>query len=78
MILDAGEDPNRFNPIGAHSHSTLLHQAALNGHLDVVKLLVDRGAKTNIKDILFGGTALDWAKHAAKKDVERFLSGKTA
>ena len=44
VLLDAGEDPNRFNPVGGHSHSTPLHQAAGNGHLDVVKLLVERGA----------------------------------
>jgi ankyrin repeat protein len=28
LLLDLGEDPNRFNPQGAHSHSTPLHQAA--------------------------------------------------
>ena len=32
MLLDAGEDPNRYNPVGAHSHSTPLHQAAVGGH----------------------------------------------
>jgi len=75
MLLDAGEDPNRFNPIGGHSHSTPLHQAAGNGHLDVVKLLVARGTKTDVKDILFGGTPADWASHAGKEDVEAYLRG---
>ncbi len=32
LLLDAGEDPNRYNPIGAHSHATPLHQAAAGGH----------------------------------------------
>lgn len=73
ILLDAGEDPNRFNPVGGHSHSTPLHQAAGNGHLDVVKLLISRGAKTGIKDILFGGTPAGWASHAGKKDVEEYL-----
>ncbi|PYO46906.1 MAG: hypothetical protein DMD72_11490 [Gemmatimonadetes bacterium] len=27
VLLDAGEDPNRYNPDGFHSHSTPLHQA---------------------------------------------------
>jgi ankyrin repeat protein len=27
VLLDAGEDPNRFNPEGQHSHATPLHQA---------------------------------------------------
>jgi len=73
ILLDAGVDANRFNPVGAHSHSTPLHQAAANGHLDVVKLLVSRGAKTDVKDILFGGTPAGWAKHAGRKDVEEYL-----
>ena len=73
LLLDAGEDPNRFNPVGAHSHSTPLHQAALYGHLDVVKLLVERGASLKTKDILFGGTPEGWANYAGKKDVEEYL-----
>jgi len=32
LLLDAGEDPNRYNPVGFHSHSTPIHQAALAGH----------------------------------------------
>jgi ankyrin repeat protein len=40
-LLDAGEDPNRFNPPGTHGHSTALHQAALSGHEAVVQLLGD-------------------------------------
>ena len=41
LLLDAGEDPDRYNPVGAHSHSTPLHQAAYYGHEDVVHLLVE-------------------------------------
>jgi Ankyrin repeats (3 copies) len=73
LLLDAGEDPNRFNPVGGHSHSTPLHQAAGNGHLDVVKLLVERGARLDVKDIIFGGTPAGWAAYAGKKEVEAYL-----
>lgn len=76
LLLDAGEDPNRFNPVGGHSHSTPLHEAAGNGHLDVVRLLIERGAKTDIRDILFGGTAEGWATHAGKKDVAAYLQAR--
>ena len=76
LLLDAGEDANRFNPVGAHSHSTPLHQAAGNGHLEVVELLIARGANPHVKDILFGGTPAGWANHAGKKDVETFLREK--
>ena len=73
LLLDSGEDPNRFNPVGGHSHSTPLHQAAGNGHLDVVKFLVERGAKLDVKDIVFGGTPAGWAAYAGKKEVEAYL-----
>ena len=49
MLLDAGEDPSRYNPVGCHSHSTPLHQAALAGHIDVVRLLVERGARLDFR-----------------------------
>ena len=53
LLLDAGEDPNRYNPVGGHSHSTPLHQAAGSGHDEVVRLLVERGARLDLKDILW-------------------------
>src|SRR6266550_796908 len=43
LLLDAGEDPNRYNPKGNHGHSTPLHQAVWAGHDAVVQLLVERG-----------------------------------
>jgi len=75
MLLDAGEDPNRFNPPGGHSHSTPLHQAAGNGHLETVKLLIARGARTDVTDILFGGTPEGWAAYAGRTEVENHLNG---
>lgn len=73
LLLDAGVDPNRYNPVGAHAHSTPLHQAALAGHLDVVRLLVERGARLDIRDIHFHGTALDWAEHGGQSEVVAYL-----
>jgi ankyrin repeat protein len=73
LLLDAGEDPNRYNPEGAHSHSTPLHQAALAGHADVVRLLVDRGARLDIRDIHYRGTPLEWAEYAGRTQVAEYL-----
>ena len=73
LLLDAGEDPNRYNPPGSHSHSTPLHQAALAGHLDVVRLLVERGARLDIRDIHHDGTPLEWAEYAGRGQVLDFL-----
>jgi len=73
MLLDAGENPNRYNPVGGHSQSTPLHQAALAGHLDVVRLLVERGARVDLKDTLWHSTPAEWAQHAGKTEVEVYL-----
>jgi hypothetical protein len=70
-LLDKGEDPNCYSP--GHRHSTPLHQAALAGKLETVRLLVERGARRDLKDTLWNGTAADWAEHAGQTTVERFL-----
>jgi hypothetical protein len=75
LLLDAGEDPSRYNPSGAHAHSTPLHQAALAGHLPVVRLLVDRGARRDIRDTIHDGTPLQWAEYVGRADVVEFLRG---
>jgi hypothetical protein len=78
LLLDAGEDPNRYNPVGGHSHTTPLHQAAGGGHEEVVRLLVERGARLDLKDILWRATPADWAGHAGKKEIEGYLRDKMA
>ena len=72
-LLDAGEDPNRYNPVGGHSHSTPLHQAAANGNADLVRLLVDRGANLDWKDTMWQATPAEWAKHEGKTEIEAYL-----
>ena len=57
ILLDAGEDPNRFNPLGGHSHCTPLHQAAGYGTVELAQLLIECGARVDIKDVLWKGTA---------------------
>jgi ankyrin repeat protein len=69
LLLDAGEDPNRFNLEGNHAHTTPLHQAVLGGHEAVVRLLVARGARLDIRDTIWHGTPLGWALHGGKPQM---------
>jgi ankyrin repeat protein len=73
LLLDAGEDPSRYNPDGNHSHSTPLHQAVLAGHDAVVRLLVERGARLDIKDTVYQSTPLGWAMYAGQTEIEKYL-----
>lgn len=73
LLLDAGEDPNRFNPDGLHSHSTPLHQAALAGHLDVARVLIAAGACTDTRDLEFHATPLGWAEHGGQTVMVEYL-----
>jgi Ankyrin repeats (3 copies) len=73
ILLDAGEDPSRFNPEGFHAHATPLHNAIWNDKDDVVRLLVERGARLDIKDKIFLGTPLDWAVYGKKDELAEYL-----
>lgn len=72
-LIDAGEKLNRLNPDGFHSHSTPLHQAAFAGHLDAVRLLVEAGARRDIRDTMWDGTPLGWAEHGGRTAVAEYL-----
>jgi ankyrin repeat protein len=73
LLLDTGTDPDRFNPDGIHAHSTPLHQAVSSDRLDVVRLLVERGARLDVRDLLYDGTPLDWALHEHRAEIAAYL-----
>ena len=78
LLLDAGEDPNRYNPDGFHSHSTPLHQAVCADHADTVKLLVERGAHLDIRDTIHQSTPLGWAIYCEKPAIAEYLRSQSA
>jgi ankyrin repeat protein len=61
-LLDEGVDVNTRYRYGA----TALSYAADHGRLDVVKVLLARGADVNVKDTFYGATPLTWASSPAQ------------
>lgn len=70
FLLEQGADVNEKYK---HNH-TLLHSASLYGDLEMVKLLVESGAKLSKND--FGLSAFDSASESASEsaDVMKYLS----
>jgi len=63
-LLDAGADINYRRP---EDGSTALHMASANGHLEIVSLLLSRGAKHAANNA--GNTPLHWACLNGKSEV---------
>jgi ankyrin repeat protein len=78
LLLDAGEDPSRYNPEGCHSHATPLHQAVWAGHDAVVRLLTEHGARLDLHDRVYDATPLDWAIYGGKTAIADYLRARGA
>jgi hypothetical protein len=78
ILLDAGEDPSRYNPPTNHSHSTPLHQAVISGRDAIVHLLVERGARLDIRDTIYNGTPLGWAEYCNQPAIATYLRAQGA
>jgi len=73
LLLATGGDPDRYNPEGHHAHSTPLHQAVWANHFDVVRLLVEHGARLDLRDRVYDGTPLDWAVYGERNEIADYL-----
>lgn len=67
LLDDLGFDVN------ARHRTTALHEAALRGDLDVVRLLVELGADPTIADTEHDSTPRGWAAHSGQTAVVEFL-----
>lgn len=73
LLLDAGEDPNRYSPEGFHSHATPLHHAVWSEREEVVHLLVERGARLDVRDKIYSATPREWAEYGKKEGIAEYL-----
>jgi peptide-methionine (S)-S-oxide reductase len=71
LAIDAGADVNAFMVV--HAHSTPLHQASIDENLELMELLLARGARTDIADTLWDSTPLGWAIHQGKARSRAYL-----
>lgn len=78
LLLDAGLAASLYNPEGAHMFSTPLHQAIISGHENCVRLLVEAGARLDLKDTIYHGTALDWAMYFENTAIISYLRSEGA
>jgi ankyrin repeat protein len=74
VLVKAGEDRSRYHPEGMHKHCTALHQAASAGNLNLVKLLVESGARLDVQDKIYESTPLGWARFNGQQNVVDYLS----
>ncbi len=68
-LLDAGADPNAFGPQG---HPPL-HMASINGRLGIMRLLLARGARLDVRDKEHDSTPLGWAAYRNQKKAVALL-----
>jgi len=60
------------------SGATALHGAAWIGNIPIARMLLDDGALMEVVELRHGGTPLEWAVVAGKKDMVEFLLGRGA
>jgi ankyrin repeat protein len=70
MLLDAGAE---INAVDAGEHFTALMMAAAEGNAEVVKVLLDRGAKKDMVDS-DGDAAIDFARRSGHGEIVALLS----
>jgi ankyrin repeat protein len=64
FLLQHGADIN--TRCSSHEPASILHDLVFKE--EAMQFLIDRGIDMTIKDYRWGGTAQDWAEHAAKNE----------
>jgi ankyrin repeat protein len=59
--------------INERCRTTALHHAAMGGHLDMAKLLLELGADASIRDTEFNANPSGWAEYGEKTEVAEYL-----
>lgn len=69
LLLDLGADPNAMTMNGR----VALHEAAWAGHREMIDLLMERGARLDVRSGAHDGTPVGYAHHAGRFDLRDHL-----
>lgn len=69
LLLDLGTDPNELATNGRGA----LHEAAWSGYEEMIQLLLDRGARLDVRSRAHGGTPVGYAHHAGRLELRDWL-----
>ena len=58
---------------GGQTPRTALHEAANRGHIEIVELLLESGARTDVIEPRWGGSAAGWAEHGGHPEIAELL-----
>ena len=72
-LLNRGAQINAIPP-GFDYAGTALHYAALFGHRGLVDLLIEKGARLDIRDTKVHALAAGWAAHGGHQDLSDYLT----
>jgi hypothetical protein len=67
LLIALGFDVNAVN------RTAPLHEAAMRGNMEVIRLLLERGADPNVRDVGYKATPAGWAEHHGQPEAERYL-----
>jgi hypothetical protein len=72
LLAAAGFDVNTLRRAGPRNGA--LHEAAWNGKMAMVRLLLDLGADPSLEDLSYQATAAGWAETSGQDEVAAFLA----
>ena len=73
LLIELGFDVNATNRLERYRESAPLHEAAAQGNLAVIELLLEAGADANVRDASYDSTPAGWAEHFGQTDAQRYL-----
>lgn len=74
IVRLGGVDLDAYGPAGFHPHATALHHAVDSGSLEAVQVLVEAGARRDIRDRSYQGTPLNWAEYLERTAIASYLA----